>query len=350
MRYQDIENNLSIEGIKNIMKGLGVYAFEETDKYIIYPTVCHHSNAEDGSMKLYFYKRNKRFYCYTECGPMTIFQFLEHYYEVRNIKYNWYQDIYNKVLNNLNITFINNFENLTINPNLFEKYQPHKLQDLPTYNKNILNTFVKYYPVEWLQDGITQDTMDKFDIKYSISENKIIIPHYNVRGELVGIRGRALNKEEIENFGKYRPIKIENTLYSHPLSLNLYGLNYTKDNIKKNGYAFLFEAEKSLMQLDNFSMDNCGVAVCGSNFNKYQLQILLRSCYPKEIIICFDKENNGFDDKYFNKLWNIGKKYSNYCNFSFIYDRENLLNLKDSPTDKGEVIFKKLLERRTRIK
>ena len=131
--------------------------------------------------------------------------------------------------------------------------------------------------------------MDKFDIKYSISENKIIIPHYNVRGELVGIRGRALNKEEIENFGKYRPIKIENTLYSHPLSLNLYGLNYTKDNIKKNGYAFLFEAEKSLMQLDSFSMDNCGVAVCGSNFNKYQLQILLRSCYPKEIIICFDK-------------------------------------------------------------
>jgi hypothetical protein len=56
------------------------------------------------------------------------------------------------------------------------------------------------------------------------------------------------------------------------------------------------------------------------------------------------------EDKYFYKLWNICKKYSNYCTFSFIYDRENLLDLKDSPTDKGEEIFKKLLEKRVKVK
>jgi hypothetical protein len=97
-------------------------------------------------------------------------------------------------------------------------------------------------------------------------------------------------------------------------------------------------------------MDNCAAAVCGSSFNKYQLNILLKYCHPKEIVICFDKEEKPGEDKYFNKLWNIGSRYLPYCNFSFIYDREGLLNDKDSPTDKGEEIFEKLLKKRVKVK
>ena len=81
-----------------------------------------------------------------------------------------------------------------------------------------------------------------------------------------------------------------------------------------------------------------------SHFNKFQLKLLIEECHPKEIIICFDSEEKRGSDKYFMKLWNICKKYSNYCNFSFIYDRENLLNYKDSPSHRGEDIFKELSE------
>ena len=104
------------------------------------------------------------------------------------------------------------------------------------------------------------------------------------------------------------------------------------------------------MQLDSFSIKNCSAAVCGSSFNKYQLNILLKHCTPSEIVLCFDKEENPGQEIYFNKLYEICKKYSNYCNFSFIYDREGLLQLKESPTDRGEEVFKKLLERRVRVK
>ena len=76
----------------------------------------------------------------------------------------------------------------------------------------------------------------------------------------------------------------------------------------------------------------------------------MKTCAPKEIIICFDKEENPKEDKYFNKLWNICQKYKNYANFSFIYDRDNLTNLKESPSDRGELVFKKLLERRVKVK
>lgn len=43
------------------------------------------------------------------------------------------------------------------------------------------------------------------------------------------------------------------------------------------------------------------------------------------------------------------KKYKNYANFSFIYDKKKLLKLKDSPTDRGEEIFKKLLKERVKV-
>ena len=192
--------------------------------------------------------------------------------------------------------------------------------------------------------------MDKFNIRYSISQNKIIIPHYDVNNKLIGIRGRALSKQDIENFGKYMPVQLEGKWYSHPLSLNLYGLNKNKDNIKRARVAYIFESEKSVLQFDSFSIPNCAVASCGSNINKFQIDLLMRYCAPQEIVICFDNEEKEGEEKYFQKLWNICNKYKNYCNMSFIYDRKNLTRKKDSPSDRGETIFKELLERRIMIK
>ena len=76
----------------------------------------------------------------------------------------------------------------------------------------------------------------------------------------------------------------------------------------------------------------------------------MKYCWPREIIICFDNEEKPGEDKYFNKLWNICQKYKAYCNFSFIYDRKGLTNKKDSPSDKGEAVFRELLSKRVRVK
>jgi hypothetical protein len=251
----------------------------------------------------------------------------------------------------LNCSVSKDFEGIVDNRITYgERYAGRVQRELPEFPKGVLDVFTKFYPTEWLNDGISKDTMDKFNILYSISQNKIIIPHYDINERLVGIRGRALNEYEIENYGKYMPIKLENTWYKHPLSLNLYGINKNWKNIKENSVCFLFESEKSVLQLDSFERPNCGLAVCGSAFNKYQMNLLLKYCRPKEIVICFDNEENLNESKYFDKLWGIGKKYSNYCNFSFIYDRKNITEKKDSPTDKGEAIFEELLQRRIYVK
>ena len=346
--YEELINNLKPEKVKQLLLSLGVDEIIERNNCFITNTICHH--VRNGSKKLYYYFNNHCFVCYSgDCGVMSIFKFLRHFYETRQIEYDWYQDIYQVVCDCSNFKQLEGFVTESYK-SLRERYETKRKQILlPEFSKNVLDCFIHIYPPEWIDDGISKEAIDKFNIKYSISQNKIIIPHYDINNRLIGIRGRALDEWEIENIGKYAPIKVEQTWYKHPLSMNLYGLNMTKDNICKHKICYLFESEKAVMQMDSFNMPNCSAAVCGSNFNKYQLHILLKYCQPDSIVLCFDKEELPGESKYFNKLYEICKKYQQYCEFSFIYDRENLLDLKDSPTDKGEEIFKKLLQKRVRV-
>ncbi len=346
--YQEIIEQLDDDKVKQLLDSLNI-PYDDRGSVIIMPTVCHNADAESASWKLYYYKNTHVFQCYTEDGAMSIFTFLKNYYECRDIEYNWYEDILQVILNCSAAQ--RQVEQSTGYHSIRDNYSLKKSrQELEAYPEEILDVFIKYYPIEWLNDGISRAAMDKFNIRYSPSQNKIIIPHYDAAGRLVGIRGRALNEWEIENVGKYMPVQIENKWYSHPLSLNLYGLNFTKENIKTTGIAYLFEAEKSVLQMESFSIPNCAAAVCGSKLNKYALDILIRECHPREIVICFDQEELDRKSDYFNHLYELCNKYKVYTNFSFIYDKEKLLNLKDSPSDRGEEVFLKLLEKRVRVK
>lgn len=271
-----ITKNLETDKVIKLFLDLGANEVENRENYLVTQTVCHNSDASLASKKLYYYKDTHLFMCYTECGGMNIFNFLRHYYEVRNIGYNWYHDVF-KVAEKCSVDNVFTQEDQVSVERKKDRYKYNTVIDLPEYKDGVLDVFTKYYPVEWLQDGISKETMDKFNILYSVPQNKIIIPHYDVNNRLVGIRGRALNPWEIEK-GKYMPVEIEGKWYKHRLSLNLYGLNFTKNNIKNYGICYVFEGEKSVLQMDSFDMPNCSVAVCGSNFNKFQMKILMKEC------------------------------------------------------------------------
>lgn len=346
--YEQIVKDLKDEEVIRLMYELGADRHEETDNYIIFPTICHNENATEASMKLYYYKDTHLLYCYTEDGPMSIYKFLENYYKTRNIEYNWGQDILKVVFQCSAATELTTKETI-FKQSLKDKYRKRQSIQLAAYSPNVLESFVKQYPIEWLEDNISAGAMDKYNIRYSISQNKIIIPHYDINNRLVGIRGRALNESEIA-YAKYAPVKIEDIVYKHKLSLNLYGLNHNWKNIKELGICYIAESEKAVLQSELFGEKNCTVAICGSSLNIYQIKLLMQHCQPKEIVLCLDKEELSGEDKYFYKLWDMCSKYKLYTNMSFIYDRENLLNLKDSPFDRGRNIFNKLLEKRVKVK
>ena len=315
--YQDIVDQLDEDRIKKLLDQLDI-PFRDCGNYLIMPTICHNSSVDEASWKLYYYKNTHVFQCYTNCGSQSIFTFLKNYYEARDIEYNWYDDILQVILGCADIKDTNNHDDSY--KSIRDNYTIKKdRRQLPSYPETILDTFIKYYPIEWIADGIFPRAMDKYNIRFSPTQNKIIIPHYDAAGRLVGIRGRELDPWEIKNIGKYMPVQIEGKWYSHPLSLNLYGLNFNKEIIKQTGVAYLFEAEKSVLQLEAFHMPNAAAAVCGSNLNKYALDILIRECHPSEVVICFDQEEEPGKSDYFEKLYHICDKYKMYTNFSFIY-------------------------------
>lgn len=342
-----LEESLTDEKVIELLAFLGNDEYINKDDCIIFKTICHNIDPEDASLKLYYYKKNHRFVCYTECGDsFNIYTLFERRYKLLGIKYNFYKDIILKISDG-NVVHKDNTGFYSVYESNYDKYRKTKpLVNLPHYNKNILNIYTSFATPEWLEDGISEEVMNIYNIKYSIVNNKIIIPHYDIDNNLIGIRGRALNENDLL-IGKYMPVQIEGYTYSHPLSYNLYGLNVVKDNIKKYELAIVAESEKSALQyMTMFGKDKAiCVACCGSSFHRYQLDLLL-SCGAKKVLIAFDKEGETWEkkQKYYNKLYNICNKYKNFCKMGFIFDSSNLLNLKDSPFDKGKEIAMKLIE------
>ena len=71
---------------------------------------------------------------------------------------------------------------------------------------------------------------------------------------------------------------------------------------------------------------------------------MLCSAGATRILIAFDKEGETWKEQenYYNKLTDLCKKYQNKVRMGFIFDKNNLLNLKESPFDKGKEIFLKI--------
>lgn len=56
---------------------------------------------------------------------------------------------------------------------------------------NLLEYYADVPPIEWMRDGISKETLQKYHIHFNIADNEAIIPHYDMDGNLIGI-GRAL--------------------------------------------------------------------------------------------------------------------------------------------------------------
>ena len=357
----EIRNSLSVEDIFGLVEEWGGEP-EYTDFGFISATICHNEPG-DGSRKLYYYQNSDLFHCYTGCEnpSFDIFELTIKIFSIQNHKNIDLNDAVRFIAFKFGI-FIQSEEpeeEQLQDWKIFDRYERIQNIEIKDYNIQLkeydntildrLNYKVKILP--WLEEGITEEVMKQACIGYYAGGNQITIPHYDIDGRFIGLRGRTLSKEEAELYGKYRPIIINKTMYAHPLGMNLYGLNTSKDNIKTIQKAIVFESEKShLLYSSHFGIENnISVACCGSNLSAYQIQ-MLAAAGAKEIIVAFDKQfiSTGTAESraWANKLTSIYKKYKNYIDLSFIWDKNDLLNYKSSPIDEGKEKFLQLFKER----
>jgi hypothetical protein len=359
----EIKNLLNIEDIFNLLYEWGGDP-EYTSFGILSATICHNAPGE-GSKKLYYYSNSTLFHCYTGCSDPSfdIFELVIKVFEIQHnkkvdlneaVRYIAMRQGYSgRIEDALEEEGLEDWSILS-NYNRIQNIEIGEKKNivLKEYDDVILSRFnykIKIAP--WLKENISQEVIEKAKIGFYPGGDQITIPHFDADGRFIGVRGRALCQQECELYGKYRPLKVNQVLYNHPLGMNLYGLNWSKDAIKTIKKAIIFESEKScLLYASYFGWENnISVACCGSSVSAYQIQLLV-DAGAEEIIIAFDRQFQEIGDNEFKKLkanlLKLHEKYKNFVKITFIFDKNMITGYKASPIDEGKDKFLKLFKER----
>ena len=187
----------------------------------------------------------------------------------------------------------------------------------------------------WEDEGISRETLNEFQVYYDEFSNRLVYPIKNLNGKIVNIGGRTLDPQ-------WKEKGIRKYTYFYPwggaMAL-IYGLYENLEYIRQKKEIIIFEGCKSVLIAHTWGLKNCG-ALLTSHCNPYQMKILAQlGC---KVVFALDKEIDITQDKNIQKL-------KNYVNVEYVYDKDNLLDEKDSPVDKGKEAFKSVYKYRRRF-
>lgn len=217
---------------------------------------------------------------------------------------------------------------------ILKQYKP-KVKNRKTSERRILsNDVMKKYDKRiislWQEEGISQDIMDKYQVRYDIDKNNIVLPIWDNYGRIVNIMARNLNE-----FGpKYYYYNKLGTLDL------LYGFWQKKETIKQKNEIILVEGCKSVFKLEGWGYDNVVAVLCG-NLSDEQIPSLVN--LGVNVVVAFDKDKDPRTDANVQKL-------KRFCKVNYIFDKDDLLGKKDSPCDAGIDIWEKLYNERKKLK
>jgi len=352
---------MSIEDYRRIFITLGgdnIIAREDSTHFVMW-TMCHNENPYDGSKKLEFYFDNRVLTCYTKCcGSFDIIELVKKRSQLDGQEKSNYQCV-KWICETLGIDF--NFKSDKIEKtkevynwkSSLSKYlvNGNKDKELKVYDKNIINFFPKIYHTNFINDGISIHTMEKYNIRYYPYKDAIVIPVYSIDLELLGIRVRNTNPQEE---AKYCPLRLlDGSEFKFPTNSVLYGINHTKEGMKHRKKAMLVESEKGVMQAEEFfGHDNFTVGLFGSQMSKEKRNLILEQGVNEVIVhMDFDYSEVG-DNKEFNKfkdkIYKIGDYFKGFCKVSALITYEPH-ELKCNALDMGKDMFIKLYEEREEL-
>lgn len=355
MNFKELREQLTDESIKNILAQFNVEPISEDESSITFPTCCH--NLEGGSPKLVYYKNSKLFHCYTECASsFDIFTLLQKMYRLRGQEITLHQAVTICDLDPTDLSpqdeHLSCVDDIRHMQELNNVYVPDvDSLDFKVYDKKVLRQYAFDYAglMPWIEEGMSIEALQRFNIKYDYLHNAIIIPNFDYDGQLIGIRARYFNEEDIKK-GKYRPVYYNGVLYSHPTGRTFYGIFENHKNIERKHTCVIFEGEKSIILYNSIygNDNNIALATLGQNITKDHIQYLLKMGV-RNVILAYDADYEDYD-----QLQEVEKKYlakakilEPYFNVSYLMDYDFDLPYKSSPIDGGKEIFEKILKNRS---
>ena len=314
-----------------------------------FSAICH--EVDSTKYNLSFDEESRCFYCFSECNcSYSLLSLIKKRRELLNENSKTIPSL-KWLCGELNIEF--NFKeeaqksntdryNWKINLN---KYLKGNRQEkiLPKYDKKVLEYFPKIYHEDWLDYGISEETMDKYNIRYYPYKNQIVIPCYDHNGNMCGIRIRNMNKELLEttDIPKYMPLKmLDGMEYKFPTNLCFYGENFNSQNCQRTKSVILSEGEKSVLKHESWfgSNNNICLGMYGSNLGNEKLKKLvswgIETYYislDSDFETIYEDEENGILSKDYikfeEKVMKIAKEIRPYAKKIYvIYNNVSLKN------------------------
>lgn len=180
----------------------------------------------------------------------------------------------------------------------------------------------------WRKEGISDNSLKKFQVMYDSFSNRLVYPIRNLQGKIVNVGGRTLDDD-------WKEKKLRKYSYFQGWGGGMdvvYGLYENLEFIKSLDRIIIFEGCKSVLIADTFGIHNTG-ALLTSHLSPYQMKIL--ASLGCRVTFALDKDVDIRQDKNIQKL-------KQYVNVDYVWDKDNRLEEKDSPVDKGREVFERL--------
>ncbi len=191
---------------------------------------------------------------------------------------------------------------------------------------------------EWYDEGIPYAVMQKYEIRYDAFDDRIVYPVRNMDGKIFCVSGRTCDPD-------YKAKGIRKYTYTTQIGSlpALYGFWENKKAIIEKKEAIIFEGCKSVLKGVSFGFDN-GIALLTSHLSPFQMEALIRiaSFHGVHFVFALDSDVDITEDKNIMRL-------KSYAHVEWIKNRDNLLQDKDSPVDRGKEVFEKLYTMRERL-
>ena len=354
-----LKKSLSLAHHKQIMQALGIPSYSENSTQIVYYTGDKNVDPYKGSPKLYFYKDTSIYVGMTAgrsydiisltqtrlsllkqpCSFLDACQFI---LDTTNIN----PDSISRVKKEGHVYDWSNLER-------FIRVRKYGNQ-LSEYNRNIIDTLPSLYPQAWIDEGISEETMEKYQIRYYERCNQTVIPCFDDEARLVGVRVRNWDKDRVEQ-AKYMPlVTLDGQCYKFNTNQVFYGINYNKPEIERTGKVIIVESEKAVMKLDTYmGRHNIALGMYGSNLGIQRRNQLLKMGV-NTVSYVVDNDFIGQDDAFFEqwreKIQHFIKLWDGFCRVEIVWDNLGLLGPKENATDRTKEVWEQLWENREIIK
>jgi len=336
---------------------------KRSSSFITYHSFCHHEDERKGGENLSLKIETMMFTCYSHCGSFDLLELVKKRYELIGESKKPYKcmQLICKACD-IPFEFDVNEEQKVIEYDWRKdlgKYKKGKKKidsgEIKVYNKDVLNYFPKVYHTDWVEYGISKETLEKFDIRWYPYKQQIVIPVFDRLNNLRGIRVRNMNNKLIEDgCPRYMPLTLlDNSTFKFPTNNLLFGEYQNEKNIIKNKEAWIIESEKGLMKFDTWTNGNSNaLAMMGSSISDDNIKYIL-SLNVSKVILMLDSDYKEYGDEEFKvfekKVMTLASRLTPYVTVECLYNNLGYDAYKFSPTDYTKEQFKELWKSKERL-